>query len=184
MSPARLPISSCEFAFSPKSAALLKKAFSLFCSRYPLHRYKLTESRRWEHFTTKPWFDGEDTKLKKIGEIYTPWPSWHIAASTETFPSPDEDETLQAVFAALDKGIKSFNEDTEQGIRMLGNGEAQCYYSEEDGREWLKGVKFVEGTRGVDEGVMKAVVDVLKTANVIETNVQIKDGDGVVGIAR
>lgn len=30
----------------------------------------------WEHFTTKPWFDGEETELKKIGEIYTPWPSW------------------------------------------------------------------------------------------------------------
>jgi alpha 1,3-glucosidase len=34
----------------------------------------------WEHFTTKPYFHGDGTPLKNIGEIYTPWPSWHIAA--------------------------------------------------------------------------------------------------------
>lgn len=138
----------------------------------------------WEHFTTKPWFHGEGTELKKIGEIYTPWPSWHIAASSDTFPDPDRDETLRSVFEAFDKGIKAFNDDTDSAIGMLGTGEAQCQYSEEDGKEWLKGVKFVEGTTGVDGGVMKGVVDVLKTADIIGTDVQIRDGDGVVGIAR
>jgi hypothetical protein len=139
----------------------------------------------WEHFTTKPWFHGDETELKKIGEIYTPWPSWHIAASTDTFPNPGADKTLEAVFEALDKGIKMFNDDTDQGIKMLGNGEAQCHYSEEDGREWLKGVKFASGgTRGVDEGVMKDVVEVLKTAGAIGREVQLQKGDGVVGIAR
>ncbi len=138
----------------------------------------------WEHFTTKPWFHGEGTELKKIGEIYTPWPSWHIAASTDAFPDPGDDETLRAVFEAFDKGIKAFNEDTDAAIGLLGTGEAQCHYSEEDGKEWLKGVKFVEGTRGVEEGVVKGVVDVLKTADVIGTDVQVKDGDGVVGIVR
>ena len=138
----------------------------------------------WEHFTTKPWFDGEETELKKIGEIYTPWPSWHIAASTDTFPNPDGDGTLEAVFEALNKGIEMFNKDSEEGIKMLSNGEAQCHYSEEDGREWLKGVKFAEGTKGVDSGVMKKVVEVLKTAGVIGKEVQIQTGDGVVAISR
>ena len=139
----------------------------------------------WEHFTTKPWFDGEGTELKKVGEIYTPWPSWHIAASTETFPSPETDEALKAVFEALDRGIKMFNEHTSEGVQMLGTGEAGCHYSEEDGREWLKDVQFVEGgTRGVDPGVMRGVVDVLKAAGVIGNTVQVKQGDGVVGIAR
>ncbi|EXJ60871.1 alpha 1,3-glucosidase [Cladophialophora yegresii CBS 114405] len=138
----------------------------------------------WEHFTTKPWFHGEGTELKKIGEIYTPWPSWHIAASTEMFPNPEGDETLKAVFEAFDQGIKAFSDDTGSAIRMLGTGEAQCHYSEDDGKEWLKGVKFVDGTRGVDEDVMKGVVDVLKTADVIGTDVQVQRGDGVIGIAR
>jgi hypothetical protein len=138
----------------------------------------------WEHFTTKPWFDGEDTELKKIGEIYTPWPSWHIAASTDTFPNPQEDEVLKEILQSFDMGIAMFNKDPDEGIRMLGNGEAQCHYSEEDGREWLKGVKFADGTRGVDAGVMKGVADILKTADIIGQDVEIKDGDAVVGISR
>ncbi|EXJ91579.1 alpha 1,3-glucosidase [Capronia epimyces CBS 606.96] len=138
----------------------------------------------WEQFTTKPYFDGEDTPLKKIGEIYTPWPSWHIAASLSTFPNPASDDTLKQIFESLDLGIKAFNADPDAGIRMLGTGEAGCHYSEEDGREWLKDVRFVQGTRGVDPAVMSGVVDVLKTAGVIGGEVVVKDGDGVVGIAR
>ncbi|EXJ93533.1 alpha 1,3-glucosidase [Capronia coronata CBS 617.96] len=138
----------------------------------------------WEHFTTKPYFHGEDTPLKKIGEIYTPWPSWHIAASRSSFPDPANDDTLKQIFNSLDQGIQAFNADTESGIRMLSTGEAGCHYSEEDGREWLKDVQFVQGTRGVDVGVMGGVVSVLKTASVIGREVSIKDGDGVVGVAR
>lgn len=137
----------------------------------------------WEHFTTKPYFHGDDTPLKKIGEIYTPWPSWHIAASRSSFPDPAGDETLKQIFDSLDQGIKAFNADPDSGIRMLGTGEAGCHYSEEDGREWLKDVRFVQGTRGVDAGVMSGVVDVLKTAGVIAREVAIKEGDGVVEIA-
>jgi hypothetical protein len=138
----------------------------------------------WEHFTTKPYFHGEDTPLKKIGEIYTPWPSWHIAASRSTFPSPASDETLQQIFQSLDQGIKTFNADTDAAIAMLGTGEAQCHYSQEDGNEWLKDVQFVQGTRGVDSAVMGGVVDVLKTAGVVGSDTVVQDGDGVVGIAR
>lgn len=138
----------------------------------------------WEHFTTKPYFHGEETPLKKIGEIYTPWPSWHIAASTLTFPEPAADDTLRQIFESFDRGIESFNAETDAAIAMLGTGEAQCHYSEEDGREWLKDVRFVKGTRGVASDVMGGVVDVLKTAGVIGADVVVKDGDGVVGIAR
>ncbi len=138
----------------------------------------------WEHFTTKPYFDGDDTPLTKTGEIYTPWPSWHIAASRSTFPDPASDETLQQIFDSFDQGIQAFNADTDAAIAMLGTGEAQCHYSPEDGKEWLKDVKFATGTRGVDASVMAGVVDVLKTAGVVGTDVVVKDGDGVVEIAR
>ncbi|KIX08993.1 uncharacterized protein Z518_00071 [Rhinocladiella mackenziei CBS 650.93] len=138
----------------------------------------------WEHFTTKPYFHGDDTPLKKIGEIYTPWPSWQIAASTSTFPDPSSDATLKEIFESFDRGVNIFNSDPDVGIRMLGTGEAGCHYSEEDGREWLKDVRFVEGTRGVDPRVMSGVADVLKTAGVIGADVEIQNGDGVIGIAR
>jgi len=138
----------------------------------------------WEYFTTKPFFHGDSTPLKNIGEIYTPWPSWHIAASSVTFPDPARDERLEQLFKALDKGIMKFNASPDEGVRMLGTGELGCHYEEEDAREWLKAVKFCEGTRGVDKAVMSGVVKVLQSAGVIEASTQITNGDGVIGIAR
>lgn len=140
----------------------------------------------WEHFTTKPYFHASDSPLKKIGEIYTPWPSWHIAASTSTFP-PDSTSTaeiLGQIFQALDQGIAIFNKTPDEAVRILGTGEAGCHYTEDDAREWLKDVKFVSQTQGVDQEVASGVVDVLKTAGVIGQDTQLSQGDGVVGIPR
>jgi hypothetical protein len=138
----------------------------------------------WEHFTTKPHFHAEDSPLKKIGEIYTPWPSWHIAASEKSFPEPDSDERLAKVFEVLDRGIKRFNNDPEMGVKMLGTGELGCYYGEDDAREWLKKAEFVNGTRGVDKQVLTDVIKVLQGAGVVDKQTNISDGDGVIGIAK
>lgn len=100
----------------------------------------------WEHFTTKPFFNDSSSPLKKIGEIYTPWPSWHIAASSKTFPTPEGDQRLAQLFQALDQGVKDFNSAPDEGVRMLGTGELGCHYTEEDAREWLKAVKFFDST--------------------------------------
>jgi hypothetical protein len=140
----------------------------------------------WEHFTTKPYFHAADSPLKKIGEIYTPWPSWHIAASTSTFPpsSSSSTETLSQIFQALDQGIDLFKNSPDNAVKMLGTGEAGCQYSEEDAREWLKDVIFTDKTKGVDRGVMAGVVDVLKTASIIGQDTQITEGDGVIGVSQ
>ena len=138
----------------------------------------------WEHFTTKPHFHTEGSPLKKIGEIYAPWPSWHIAASEKTFPRPESDERLAKVFEVLDRGIKRFNSDTEVGVRMLGTGELGCYYSEKDAREWLTIAKFVDKTRGADRQVLAEVVKVLQGAGVVDTDTSITNGDGVIGIEK
>lgn len=138
----------------------------------------------WEHFTTKPYFHGDDTPLKKIGEIYTPWPSWHIAASSLTFPEPNGDERLAQLFHALDEGVRQFNGAPDDGVRMLGTGELGCHYTEEDAREWLKAVEFFDHTKGVDGATMDGVVKVLQGAGVIGPSMEVLDGDGVVGIRR
>lgn len=138
----------------------------------------------WEHFTTKPYFDGDDTPLKKIGEIYTPWPSWHIAASSSSFPNPEKDDRLAQVFETLDKGIEQFNVTPEEAVRLLGTGELGCHYTEDDAREWLKAVKFAKKTKGVDQNVMESVVKVLQGAGVVDAGTTIRDGDGVVGLAQ
>lgn len=143
----------------------------------------------WEHFTTKPYFHPTTEKpnppLKKIGEIFTPWPSWMIVASTAMFPDPEKDARLQSLFQALDQGIKEFEADTAQVIKLLGTGELGCTYIEEDATEWLKDVKFTNGIRGVDAKVIEGVVDVLKVAGVIDTGMS--NGEAiqrVIGISR
>ncbi|KAH8702122.1 hypothetical protein BGW36DRAFT_372242 [Talaromyces proteolyticus] len=128
----------------------------------------------WEHFTTKPYFQPSDPStnpsppLKKIGEIYTPWPSWHIVASTKTFPSPEEDETLKTLFSLFDTGIAEFESKTNEVVGLLGTGELGCTYTEDDAREWLKATRFVKNTRGLDRKVVEKTVDVLKVAGVID----------------
>jgi hypothetical protein len=150
----------------------------------------------WEHFTTKSYWTstaeggktGTDApELKWVGEIYTPWPSWHIVASTHPSSnhSSSTDSTLDALFAAFDEGIRLFHQGgVELAVKMLGSGEVGCHYTESDTREWMEALKFAERTRGVDSKVMENVVAVLKGAGVIEENVRIGDGDGVVGIER
>ncbi|KAL3462548.1 hypothetical protein BJX64DRAFT_277083 [Aspergillus heterothallicus] len=139
----------------------------------------------WEHFTTKPSFHGADAPLKKIGEIFTPWPSWLIVASTATFPDPENDARLARLFEVLDSGIRAFESDNEGVVRMLGTGEFGCNYSAEDGGEWIRDVRFTEATRGVSAQVLGGVVDVLKTAGVIEERVDREEAIKLVtGIAR
>ncbi|KAI9370737.1 hypothetical protein BJX61DRAFT_514235 [Aspergillus egyptiacus] len=148
----------------------------------------------WEHFTTKPFFQAnagssgtgkEEVPLKKIGEIFTPWPSWMIVASNTVFPDPANDERLSRLFEVLDEGIGAFRRDTERVVSLLGSGELGCHYGEEDAREWLKDVRFAEGTRGVDGEVIGGVVDVLKVAGVIDEGVERGDAvQRVVGVKR
>ncbi|KAK5953452.1 hypothetical protein OHC33_005396 [Knufia fluminis] len=138
----------------------------------------------WEHFTTKPYFDGDKTPLKHIGEIYTPWPSWHIAASTKSFPAPTSDQTLSKLFDCLDRGVDEFNKNPQSAIKRLVQGEFGCQYSEEDANEWLVSAKFFEKTRGVDTATMDGVIKTLEAANVIEPSTEVKDTSGIVGVAR
>jgi hypothetical protein len=143
----------------------------------------------WEHFTTKPSFhpttSSPSPPLKKVDEIFTPWPSWHIAASTLAFPSPATDVRLSQLFDALDTGIASFKSDPTRVIKLLGTGELGCTYAEDDAKEWLKDVKFFRGTRGVDRKIVDGVVDVLKGAGVVGEAVGKDEAiERVVGIQR
>ncbi|KAJ9206266.1 hypothetical protein DTO021D3_4887 [Paecilomyces variotii] len=144
----------------------------------------------WEQFTTKPYFhqtaDKPHPPLKKIGEIYTPWPSWLVVASTSTFPNPEKDENLAKLFEVLDQGIKEFERNTDQAVKFLGTGELGCTYTEDDAKEWLKDVRFAQGgTRGVDKKVIEGVVDVLKVAGVVSEDMKNDEAvQRVVGISR
>ncbi|KAG9233930.1 uracil-DNA glycosylase-like protein [Amylocarpus encephaloides] len=114
----------------------------------------------WEHFTSKRYYDNGE--IKRIGEIYTPWPSWHIAASTERVAK--DDGRLEALFEKLDQGVKYFEEHQEESVKYIST---QLDYSEEDAREWLKTVNFTRGVRGVDVGVVEKTVGILMKAGVL-----------------
>ena len=168
----------------------------------------------WEHFTTKPYFtnsisnlqdadptdssvpiadattDTHPAPLKKISEISTPWPSWHIAANTSTFPSLNTDQqsnqhhnhhnkqdnvVLDQFFSALDAGIHRYNSlSKDEIVQMLADGVVGGkYLDRRDVEEWIRGVEFVAGdgvdgrvktVRGVDRDVIVDVVRRLEGA--------------------
>lgn len=114
----------------------------------------------WEHFTSKKYYDNGE--IKRIGEIYTPWSSWKIVASTKT--TEKGDKRVEELFEKLDKGIEYFEKNVEESVKYIGS---ELDYSEEDAKEWLKTVKFTKGTRGVGETVIEKTVGILKKAGVL-----------------
>jgi ABC-type nitrate/sulfonate/bicarbonate transport system substrate-binding protein len=113
----------------------------------------------WEHFTSKRYYDSGE--IRKVGEIYTPWSSWKIVASTRL---GQEDERTKELFEKLDQGVKYFNGNQEEAVKYISTA---LDYSDEDAREWLKTVRFPEHTSGVDVGVIKNTVEVLRKAGVL-----------------
>jgi len=116
----------------------------------------------WEHFTSKRYCDSRE--IKKVGEIYTPWSSWKIVASTKLTEHGKPDARLGALFAKLDQGVKHFNENKEEAVKYISTA---LDYSEEDAREWLRTVRFPEKTQGVSEETIAGCVDVLRKAGVL-----------------
>lgn len=113
----------------------------------------------WEHFTSKKYYDNGE--IKKVGEIYTPWPSWQIVASTSI---PSGDRRVEELFEKLDQGIRYFEKNQQEAVKYISS---QLDYSEGDTREWLKTVRFAKGTKGVDGKVVENTVGVLRKAGVI-----------------
>lgn len=126
----------------------------------------------WEHFTSKRYYD--NGAIRRIGEIYTPWPSWHIVARAEIVG----DERLEEVLEKLNLGVRYFEEHKEEAVRYIST---ELDYSAEDAREWLKTVKFAQDVRGVRASVVQETVTVLEKAGVLGPEVGVM---GMIGIRR
>ncbi|RKF82195.1 hypothetical protein GcM1_174024 [Golovinomyces cichoracearum] len=113
----------------------------------------------WEHFTSKKYYDNGE--IKRIGEIYTPWSSWKIVASTSIPPS---DARLEDLFKKLDQGIEYFEKNQDEAVKYISTS---LDYSEADAQSWLKTVKFPAHTKGVDLSVIKKTVNVLTEAGIL-----------------
>ena len=118
----------------------------------------------WEHFTSKRYYDNGE--IKRIGEIYTPWPSWQIVASSALIKSVNgsEDSRLTDLFEKIDKGVAYLDQHHKETIDYIGT---ELDYSKEDAAEWLKTVRFASRTEGVNISVVEKTVEVLKKAGVL-----------------
>jgi hypothetical protein len=116
----------------------------------------------WEHFTSKRYYDNGE--IKRIGEIYTPWSSWKIVASTKLLHGQKMDPRLDELFEKLDQGVKYFGEHQDEAVKYIST---ELDYSEEDAREWLKTVQFSTKTKGVNVTVIQKTVEALEKAGVL-----------------
>jgi ABC-type nitrate/sulfonate/bicarbonate transport system substrate-binding protein len=118
----------------------------------------------WEHFTSKRYYDNGE--IKRIGEIYTPWPSWHIVASSALLKSVNGagDARLTNLFEKIDKGVAYLDQHQRETIEYIGT---ELDYSKEDAEEWLKTVRFASRAEGVNISVVEKTIDVLKKAGVL-----------------
>ncbi|EGR49270.1 uncharacterized protein TRIREDRAFT_47134 [Trichoderma reesei QM6a] len=117
----------------------------------------------WEHFTSKRFYDSGE--IRRVGEIYTPWSSWKIVASTKlAAPGGSVDARVKDLFEKLDKGVAHFNANPEEAVQYIS---ANLDYSAEDAREWLKTVRFPAKTEGVKPEVVSGCVSILRKAGVL-----------------
>ncbi|KAF2858887.1 periplasmic binding protein-like II [Piedraia hortae CBS 480.64] len=111
----------------------------------------------WEYWTTKKYWD--DGSLQYVGRVETPWPSWVVAARDGLDP-----EVGEGFLGKLRDGVRVFRERPTEAIGWI---TTELGYGEQDARAWMKDVMFEEEPYGVDEGVVRMTVDVLKKAGVV-----------------
>lgn len=116
----------------------------------------------WEHFTSKRYYDKGE--IRRVGEIYTPWSSWKIVASTSLVKGAELDPRVDDLLDKLNLGIKHFNDNQEEAVEFIST---HLDYSAEDARAWLETVRFPEKTQGVDPAVITKTVDILRKAGVL-----------------
>lgn len=122
-------------------------------------------------FTTKKFYDNGE--LKRVGDIYTPWPSWMIAARDA------KDKKLEVMAEKLNQGVQYFREHQEESVEHI---TGTMEYSQEDANAWLKTVKFADNVRGVESSVVEHTISILKKGGVLDDN---NGGvDGMVAISR
>ena len=129
----------------------------------------------WEHFTSKRYYN--NGSIKKIGEIYTPWPSWLIVAGKQHLEG-DGKEAVNDILHKLDQGIDYFNTHHEEAVVYISS---ELDYSKEDAKEWLSTVRFSNNVRGVSKEVVDHTVEILRKGGVLDGQI---DTNAMIGIEK
>ncbi|CCE88583.1 Piso0_001352 [Millerozyma farinosa CBS 7064] len=117
----------------------------------------------WEHFTSKKYYDNGE--IKKIGDIYTPWPSWMITARSEIVNS--DSKAIVGFLKAVREGILHFQANHSEATEFIASN---LDYSKEDATSWIDTVTFNDklSQEGVDwTSVAQNTASVLQTAGVL-----------------
>lgn len=131
----------------------------------------------------RKYYKDQPPALRQIGEIPTPWPSWHIVAHSSLLrPSSTSNPTAQQVdpriplfLTCLNSAVAYFNAHPDEAVDHIA-GSKEMHYSAADARSWLSEVKFVADTRVVRLDVVRGCVDVLRRAGVVPKE---EEGKGV-----
>lgn len=110
----------------------------------------------WEHFTTKHYWDNGE--LKRLGEIYTPWPSWVIVARHSV------QNQVEEMLQKIGEGVVYYLEHPEDAVKYITSA---MHHSNDDARAWMKTVQFADNARGVDPAVVDTTVHLLRKAGVL-----------------
>jgi ABC-type nitrate/sulfonate/bicarbonate transport system substrate-binding protein len=111
----------------------------------------------WEYYTSKRYY--EKREIKQIGEIYTPWSSWKIAARNPA------DKRVPALMEEINKGIEYFRGHTDEAVKYIST---ELDYSVEDAEAWMKTVQFPKNVEGVNPAVLEQTITALVRAGVLE----------------
>jgi len=134
------------------------------CGPFAALRKAVTEGKAdwfmWEHYTTKKYRDNGE--LKRLGQLETPWPAWHIAAVGERA----DERVARHLLPALTKGVRHFQQHKDEAVRWITEN---MEYSQEDAEAWYKGVGFATRKQmGVlDEVVTTNAVSILEKAGAV-----------------
>lgn len=120
----------------------------------------------WEHFTSKKYHDAGE--IRRLGDIYTPWSSWMMAASDKLLsPGPDgePDGRLGELHRTLQRGIEHFNQHHDEAVAMA---TSRLGYSEADARAWIQTVRFSARTEAIRPGLVADCIEGLVKAGVLQ----------------
>ncbi|EST10038.1 hypothetical protein PSEUBRA_000441 [Kalmanozyma brasiliensis GHG001] len=146
----------------------------------------------WEWYTTKPYVDSGEVRF--IGSVPTPWPSWTIAASTNTLAQESEEgKVLGEFLTRLQEEIRKFaNPQTRK------DGTAKKWivdhhqYKEEDVESWLETVRWVgeetenptgvkvpssgqnTTTQTISASTIRETLELLEKAGVVKADIDVK----------
>ena len=137
----------------------------------PSDEEKTADFFMWEHFTTKHYWDAGE--VKRVGEIYTPWPSWMITARNDVAR-----EELEDVLGRITKGVRHYLDNTDESVGFI---TSTMQYSDEDARSWMKTVRFADDVSGVKPTVVSETIKVLVKAGVLRKGT---DAEAMIGLQR